>query len=505
MILSKHTLGQEKKTNGPALPGEQLFSLPEKVLQFGTGVLLRGLPDYFIDKANKEGFFNGRVVVIKSTAQGDTETFKHQDNLYTQWVRGVENGQRVDEAIVNASLSRVLSATEQWADILACAANPHMQIVVSNTTEVGIVLHPGDDVYASPPVSFPGKLLAFLLKRYNIFNGSDSAGMVIIPTELITQNGSKLKSIVIELAKQNKLDLSFIEWIDKANDFCNSLVDRIVPGALRGPDKAACESRLGYKDDLMIMSEVYRLWAIETSNERTKEILSFGKADNGVVLAPDIDRFRELKLRLLNGSHTFTCALAIQMGFVTVKQAMEDEDFFDFISQLMLEEIVPAIENDTVTQVAGRQFSLAVLDRYKNPFIGHHWLSISLQYSSKMKMRNVPALQQYYEKKEAVPRRMAFGFAAYLLFMKSDKSEENIFSGNAGGKTYTINDDKAALLHGLWHTGNTGTFVHQVLENTDLWGTSLAALPGFADAVTASIESIQKKGITAALLQVQGQ
>jgi tagaturonate reductase len=505
MILSGKNIANIEKHQSLDIPAEKLFSLPEKVLQFGTGVLLRGLPDYFIDKANKQGVFNGRVVVVKSTSQGGTDAFSRQDNLYTQCIRGIENGKRVNEAVINASISRVLTATEDWPAILACAANPDMRIIISNTTEVGIVLHNNDDLSAAPPLSFPGKLLAFLLERYKKFNGTAESGMVIIPTELITENGSKLKNIVLELAKQNRLEDAFIKWLSTANDFCNSLVDRIVPGQLPGDDKAATESRLGYKDDLMIMSEVYRLWAIETSSERTKEILSFSKSDAGVIMAPDIDKFRELKLRLLNGSHTFSCALAVQMGFATVKQAMEDKRFRSFISDLMLEEIVPAIVNDKVTADSGRQFAAAVLDRYSNPFIEHQWLSISLQYSSKMKMRNVPVLLQYYEKRHSVPRYMALGFAAYLLFMKSVKDGENLFTGNAGGKSYPINDDRAAELYQLWQTGNTDNFVTDTLGSKNLWGTDLSALPGFRDAVLADVMRIQQHGIGGALQQLQVQ
>jgi len=499
MILSKQTIPRIRTTERFDIPAAAIFALPEKVLQFGTGVLLRGLPDYFIDKANKQGVFNGRIVVVKSTSQGGTDAFSNQDNLFTQCVRGIENGERVDEAIINASISRVLSAAEQWKEILACAANPQMQVIVSNTTEVGIVLLDQDDIHAAPPVSFPGKLLAFLLERYHAFQGSPESGMVIIPTELITENGTKLKIIVQELAKQNKLDEAFIDWLENANEFCNSLVDRIVPGKLPGDDKAAMESRLGFKDDLMIMSEAYRLWAIETSNERTKQILSFCKTDAGVVLAGDIDKFRELKLRLLNGSHTFTCALAVMMGFTTVKQAMEDEPFRHFITQLMMEEIVPAIIGEKVTEADGRHFAAQVIDRYKNPFIEHQWLSISLQYSSKMKMRNVPVLQQYYAKKGQIPRRMALGFAAYLLFMKPFENSGLVYTGNAGGKKYTINDDKAAALQQLWSIDNTNNFVQAVLQQTDLWGTSLDTLPGFREAVTSAVETIQQDGIGKAL------
>lgn len=485
-----------KRVEGLTIPSEELFLLPETILQFGTGVLLRGLPDYFIDKANKQGILGSRIVLVKSTGQGDASVFARQNNLYTQCIRGIENGVCVDEAVINASISRVLTADKQWHEILSCAASHHLKIIISNTTEVGIVLHNNDDVYAQPPVSFPGKLLAFLLERYKRFNGSAASGLVIIATELIPGNGKKLKSIVIELAGQNHLEKSFVEWLDNANDFCNSLVDRIVPGRPSEAEKAFIENRFGYTDELMIVSEPYRLWAIETQDKRTIDILSFSKADKGMVVTGNIDTFRELKLRLLNGSHTFCCALALQMGFGTVKQAMTDKVFYYFIQGLMLQEIVPAIVNDTITEDAATGFAASVLDRYSNPYIEHQWLSIALQYSSKMKTRNVPALQQYYHKMRIAPRYMALGFAAYLLFMKSEKNKEHAFTGFAGGRGYGINDDRAADLYQLWHNSNTNNFVEKVLGDISLWGADLDALPGFRTAVTTAVESIQRNGIT---------
>jgi tagaturonate reductase len=327
MKLSKRTIKEISPKIGLVIPGEQSFALPEKVLQFGTGVLLRGLPDYFIDKANRQGVFNGRIVMVKSTAGGGADTFDEQDGLYTLCVKGIENGVTVEENIIHSVISRVLSATSQWNEILQCAANPDMQLIISNTTEVGIVLDAEDDLNAAPPRSFPAKLLAFLYKRYKIFNGDPAKGMVIIPTELIPGNGEELKAIIEKLARQNKLEYAFMGWLEKANFFCNSLVDRIVPGKLAPAMLTKAESELGYTDDLMIMSEVYRLWAIESGNKKVKEILSFSQADTGVVISINIDLFRELKLRLLNGAHTFSCGLAYLAGFPTVKEAMDNGDF----------------------------------------------------------------------------------------------------------------------------------------------------------------------------------
>lgn len=498
MKISLQNLSSIQKRSGLDLPDASLFALPEKVLQFGTGVLLRGLPDYFIDKANKAGIFNGRIVVVKSTSKGDTSAWAAQDYLSTQCVCGIDSGTEVNEYIVNAAISRVLTASEEWASVLDCMANPDLQIILSNTTEVGITLVDNDPLDAKPPSSYPAKLLALLAERYRVFNGSAESGMVIIPTELISNNAGLLKKIVLTLAAQHQLEKSFIEWLEQHNEFCNSLVDRIVPGALGSHDKLITEKELGYEDECMIMSEVYRLWAIETSSARTKQILSFAAADKGVILADNIERYKELKLRLLNGSHSFTCAMAIELGFNTVKEAMANPAFNQFITELMMEEIVPAITGNTVGTEEARAFAGQVLDRYRNPFIEHQWLSISLQYSSKMNMRNMPVIKSYIDKKGFAPQRMALGFAAYLWFMKSVK-EGNSFKGYTGGKSYTINDDKAAVLNELWKIHNTDTFVQTVLEQSDLWGGTAGNLPGFAAAVTTALHAIEEGKLATAM------
>lgn len=496
MKLSKELLTALNGKKDVQLPVAAHLQLPEKVLQFGTGVLLRGLPGYFIDKANKAGVFNGRIVVVKSTGKGTTDAFTEQDGLYTHCIRGIEEGQTIAENILNAAISRVLNAAVQWPQILQCAENPELEIVISNTTEVGITLT-DDDIHAVPPASFPGKLLAFLYRRYRFFNGSADKGLVIVPTELIPDNGKKLKDIVLELASRNKLPAEFIQWLTNANHFCNSLVDRIVPGALPAPEQKVMEAVLGYEDELMIMSEVYRLWAIETADARVKERLSFSAADKGVVIAPDINVFRELKLRLLNGTHTLSCGLACLAGFETVRQAMEDSNMETCIATLMLEEMAPAITDIYITEAAATQFANSVLDRFRNPHIAHQWLSITMQYTSKMKMRNVPVLLRHYQRSQEAPRLISLGFAAYLLFMRSERAGDGQYKGTVNGKQYAIQDDHAAWFHEQWKRLEPSVLVQEVLANTSLWGADLTTLKGFASAVNNMLQALLQQGAKA--------
>jgi tagaturonate reductase len=502
MILSHKTLPNISRNN-LSVPAENILRLPEKVLQFGTGVLLRGLPDYYIDKANKQGIFNGRVVVVKSTAQGATDTFAQQDCLFTQCIKGLEGDRKVEENSINASISRVLSAKEEWNEILDCAANADMQVIISNTTEVGIALVKDDTTNAIPPVSFPGKLLAFLHRRYIAFNGDPARGMVIIPTELIVDNGQKLKAILLELASLNHLEAAFITWLIEANHFCNSLVDRIVPGKLPEAEKEAFVKEFGYTDELMIMSESYSLWAIETASPEVKEKLSFYKTDAGVAIVPDINKFRELKLRLLNGTHTFTCALAYLAGCITVKEAMDDETVSAYVAALMINEIAPAIVSPHLSLAEATAFAEKVRDRFRNPFIEHKWLSISVQYSSKMKLRNVPVLLQHYETRGTVPQLMALGFAAYILFMNCTRQEQQ-FIGSSAGKSYAIQDDHAAWFANLHHLPGDD-LVHAVLSDATFWEHDLTLLPEFAAAVSDKYKQLKngevKHAISASLTE----
>lgn len=491
--LNKESLINSSFYKELQLPPSNFEKLPVKVLQFGTGVLLRGLPDYFIDKANRAGVFNGRVVVVKSTSTGKTDGFNEQDALYTVCVKGIENGKEVEEFILNSAIKEVLSAKENWQGIMQYALDPQLEVVISNTTEVGIVYDKKDTISAQPPNSFPAKLLVFLLERFKHFDGSKESGLVIVPTELISNNGSKLKEIILQLAVQHHSDKKFITWLNEDNYFCNSLVDRIVPGKLPYEEHQDMEKKLGYRDELMIMAEPFRLWAIEASNPKVNDVLSFSTVDNGMVITSDISKFKELKLRLLNGTHTFACGLAILAGFETVKEAMANPLMERFISNLLKKEIVPTVVGDQISQEEAEVFAAKVLDRFRNKSLDHKWINITLNYTSKMEMRNVALLKGFYEANSS-SQYMALGFAAYLLFMKGKKSIDNTYKGYVNNKGYyPINDESAETFESLWSRQQPEQVVESVLKDQRLWNANLAALPSFKTEVIKYLKVLMNK------------
>lgn len=494
MILSKENL-ENIDSQRVMIPADDLFSLPEKVLQFGTGVLLRGLPDYFIDKANRQGIFNGRIVVVKSTGNGDTSDFDLQDSLYTIGVRGIEEGKNIEDNIISSAISRVISAEKEWSSILDVARDPELCLVVSNTTEVGIQLV-NESIEANPPASFPAKLLAVLHQRF-LSLGDTATGLVIIATELIPENGKKLASIIYELAAYNQLPEDFISWSKANNIFCNSLVDRIVPGK---PDAAKLKeltSLLGYEDQLLILAEPYRLWAVE-GNEQVENVLSFMKADKGLIVKPDIEIYRELKVRLLNGTHTLTSGIACLSGIDTVKNGMDNTDVLHFVEQVMRKEIAPAIPYQVSLEEA-LAFSDTVIDRFANPHIKHLWLSITVQYTMKMKIRVLPVLFNFHSLFNEVPPFISFGFAAFLHFMRANRLEEGKYYGSINGQSYVINDDSAAYFYEKCMALNESEYPGAILNDVNFWGADLNEIPGFIDTVKSGYHHILENGITVAL------
>jgi tagaturonate reductase len=248
----------------------------------------------------------------------------------------------VERNEIISSVSRGINPYSNWDEVLKVAESSDIQFVFSNTTEAGLTyLEEAYDEQKSP-LSFPGKVTAFLYHRYKVMNEKPEAGLVLIPCELVEGNGDVLKELVLRYAKEWNMPKKFITWVNNHNQFCNTLVDRIVTGY---PKDNIEEYRdlLGYEDVLLTAGEPYHLFAIE-AGEDVAERLPFHQAGLNVKWGP-ITPHRELKVRLLNGPHTMMFSVCYLAGVDTVLEAMQDPDLSEFVKSGMIEEILSYCED----------------------------------------------------------------------------------------------------------------------------------------------------------------
>ena len=456
---------------------------PEKILQFGTGGFLRGFIGHFIEEANRVDHLQARVVAVATTPSGRDRVLNEQDGLYTLWVRGVQNGLTRNDFQLISCFSRALSAADDWQEVLRVARNPALELIFSNTTEAGIAIDARDEWNGSPPTSYPAKLARVLWERAQRFHYADKAGVVVLPCELVDDNGTRLKELVLELAARWQLDARFAKWIERSVPFCNTLVDRIVPGGAGAQEQEQAWQQLGCRDELLTVAEPYRLFAIEATDEVAAR-LNFIDADPAIIVTDDITPYRLRKVRLLNGAHSITAPLALLAGCTTVADALGDPRAGPFLRQVLLNELVPSVSVD-----GAAFFAHHVLERFANPFIRHQLIDITLQQTTKLRVRVIPSVVEYAQQFGSAPRLVCTGLAGWLLYMRGDSHQQERRA-----------DVHAERLQALWQRQHEPrALVAAVLADEELWQTDLRRVPGLAEQVTESLELMLRSGVAAAL------
>jgi len=450
--------------------------LPERVLQFGTGMLLRGLCAALVDAANSAGAFSGRIAVIQSTPQGQARAINAQDGLFTLVERGLEHGAPVERTRLVGAISRALVADAEWPAVRDLVARPELQVIVSNVTEAGF----------RPDASFPARLTDLLHTRF--VRLPDGPPVFVIPTELLDDNGPRLAAMVDRLADGLERGPEFRRWLGRRVRFCSSLVDRITTGTPARDVRAALERRLGYADALLTVTEPQALWAIEADPAELRATFPIDVLPESVIIAPDIGFYRERKLRLLNGAHTATAPLALLAGVRTVREAAEHPRLGLFVRHILFEEIVPSTN---LPPGAALAFAGTVIDRFHNPWLDHEWRVIAANQTAKLRLRVVPSLTGFARKRGIAPQGLALGLAAYLQWARS----------------HPAGDADLPLIERHWRAVEPNALeelARTALSDTDLWGANLAELPGLLEATTRWLVLLQRDGVDAALAALPG-
>lgn len=481
--------------------GYVLESAPEKVLQFGEGNFLRAFVNYWFDVSNEKAGWNGKCVLVQPIAPGLAKLINEQEGLYTLYLRGRENGEKVDRKRVISSVSRCLNPYEKadFDAMMDVAVSDDLEYVVSNTTEAGIVYDPACQLGDTPASSFPGKLTQVLYKRWQAGRG----GLVILSCELIDNNGKELLKCVNQYVDQWKLEDGFQKYVNEECTFCSTLVDRIVPGRVKDPAEAArMEEANGYHDELIDVGEIFGVWNIE-GPAWLEEKLPFKAAGLNCPVVPDVTPYKKRKVRILNGAHTGFVLGAYLAGFDIVRDCMQDDTVRGFMNKMLNEEVIPTLPLDKKDL---DQFAAAVQDRFNNPFVDHELMSISLNSTSKWRARNMPSFLEYIEKTGKLPPCLTASFACYIAFFSSDIQELNdkgLVCRRPKGNEYVCSDDRWVLEFYHAHKDDgPAELAHAVMTNERMWGQDLTQVPGFKAAVADCLGKIRTLGALAVMKEL---
>ncbi len=488
---------------------EEITTRPErpiKAIQFGEGNFLRAFIDWQIDILNEKTDFNGDVIMVQPLERGMADMINAQNGFYTTVLRGIENGKEIEDYRKITSVRGCINAYSQYDEYIKQADNPDLRFVFSNTTEAGIAYDPSVKADDKPQKSFPGKVAAFLYRRFKTFNGDKNKGLIFIPCELIDKNGETLKKYVLQHAEDWKLEKEFTTWVNEACDFCNSLVDRIVPGYPRA-EAEKIQEKLGYKDNLLDAAESFLFWAIEYKKKSYEDELPTGKAGLNVVWTDDMTFYRTRKVRILNGAHTMSVLAAYQTGLNTVEECMHSPLISSFMKKGLFDEIIESMDGDKELLTS---YAKDVLERFQNPYIVHLLLSISLNSTSKFKTRDLPSLLGYIEKKGQLPKILTFSLAALISFYEGTEIEEGALKGHRNGEVYQIKDSADVLekFQSLYSQSykdvkeKSEKIAHEILKMESWWAMDLTTVAGLEKEIASDLESIWSVGMTKAIEKV---
>lgn len=460
-----------------------------KIMQFGEGNFLRAFVEWILQDLNDKGAIEASVAVVQPMPFGRVKELADQDGLYTLRLEGIDNGENVRKSQIIDVIGDCINPFTEYEKYLKYGESEDLQVIISNTTEAGIAVDASDTDFSKCPKSFPGKLLALLKRRYDRFKGDMNKGLAIIPCELIDDNGDELYRCLTELAKINKMDEKFIKWMQTANHFTSTLVDRIVPGYPKN-EIEVIQKETGYIDNNVVKGEIFHLWVLK-KEPFVQKVLPADKTGLNVIFADDIHPYKQRKVKILNGSHTALVPVAYLCGIDTVGEAMNDKTIGKFVKDFIFGEVNPTIDLPADQMTA---FANSVIERYKNPYIRHELMSIALNSTTKFRTRLLPTLLDYVKINGKLPQHLLFSLASLIAFHKGKRGNEEI----------ALNDDPAYLAKWkyLWteFDGDLDKLAKEALAWKGAWDMDMNTIhPDITKTVAKYLKDIQTKGMRKAV------
>ncbi|MDF3152950.1 mannitol dehydrogenase family protein [Mesorhizobium sp. XAP10] len=374
-----------------ATPSYDRSRIVPGIVHLGVGAFHRAHQAAYVDDCLAAGETDWGITGVSLRSADTRDALTPQDGLYTLAIRssGTEKLQ------VIGSITAMLVAPEDPGAVLAALTDPRTRIVTLTITEKAYLRAAGGGLDAAHPdiahdlanPQMPKTAHGFLTEALARRRAAGTPPFTVLCCDNLPANGATLHRLLTEFAELRdakhgvKSDVRIADHIAHQVAFPSSMVDRIVP-ATTDADRARIAEELGAEDAWPVMTEPFCQWVVEDN-------FPAGRPDweqFGVTMVRDVGPFEDMKLRLLNGSHSAIAYLGLLSGHATVDRAFADPAIRQFVDALWAEAI-PTLPEDAGLDTSAYTAELA--ERFSNTALAHRTAQIANDGSQKLPQRIV--------------------------------------------------------------------------------------------------------------------
>ena len=456
--------------------------LRSRIVHFGFGAFHRAHQALLTNRVLNEKGGDWGICEI-SLFSGDVlmSQLRAQDHLFTVLEKGAEG----NEAIIVGAVHECLNAKlDSLPAIIEKFCEPQVAIVSLTITEKGYCIDPAtgkldlhnariihDLENPSEPHSAPGILVEALHRRRE----RGLPAFTVLSCDNIPDNA------VLGMAQKRSAALS--EWIDSHVSFPGTMVDRIVPAATDA-SLAEITDALGVEDPCAISCEPFIQWVVEDNFVAGRPEWEVA----GVQMVQDVLPWEQMKLRMLNGSHSFLAYLGYLAGYAHINECMEDAAFREAARRLMLDEQAPTLRIKDVDLTA---YADSLLERFANPALQHRTWQIAMDGSQKLPQRMLDGIRVHLERKTPWSL-LALGVAGWIRYVSGTDDH-----GNAIDVRDPLSDKIRAIVDASSDTDR----VNALLGLSEVFGHDLAQNSVFVEAVSQAYQRITRHGARQAVIE----
>ncbi|MEA9396171.1 mannitol dehydrogenase family protein [Lelliottia amnigena] len=469
------------------LPQYDRQQLRSRIVHFGFGAFHRAHQALLTNRVLNANGGDWGICEI-SLFSGDVlmSQLREQDHLFTVLEKGADGNQ----PIVNGAVHECLNAKlDSLAAIIEKFCEPQVAIVSLTITEKGYCIDPAtgkldtqnarilhDLENPTEPHSAPGILVEALHRRRE----RGLTPFTVLSCDNIPDNGHVVKNAVLGMAEKRSPELA--KWIETHVSFPGTMVDRIVPAATE-VSLAEITQELGVEDPCAISCEPFIQWVIEDNFVAGRPEWEIA----GVQMVQDVLPWEQMKLRMLNGSHSFLAYLGYLAGFAHVSDCMQDDAFREAARRLMLDEQAPTLR---ITDVDLTAYADSLIDRFANPALQHRTWQIAMDGSQKLPQRMLEGVRVHLQRESAWPL-LALGIAGWMRYVSGVDD-----AGNA----IDVRDPLSEKIRALVETSSEKGRVKALLALSEIFGSDLPQHAQFVDAITDAYQRIVERGARQAVV-----